>query len=489
MKRSLIQQLILYRYRYAVAYVLFFGLLILLLTTQLTSVPEGINAAEKKSVVESASVALQADTRVIDLPYHILQKLSVKYIGLNEYGIKLPSIILGLLSGLGIILLLRRWFSHNVALIAALFIVTNVLFLASARTGTPEIMLIFLPTFILLITTLITQNARGQFFWRTSLGALIAVSLYTPLSLYVILSCLIAGLLHPHTRYVIRRYGGRQLVGSLFLLIPLTFPLAVGIWKNPKIVPELLGLPASYPDTATFTAGLFDVATRLGSITEPYIGEYVQPAFSIVSLALIGLGLLRAFMDFHAARTYALLIWIAIISPVVVITQDYLPILFLPATLLIAIGLQTLIKEWYALFPRNPYARLVGLIPLLLLICSVIYINYTNYFYGLRYSPETAKVYSSELHSINDILTTEDINRSSVTVVSSPEDVPFYKLLSAPKTSIQVVSSAGFTLNESKGTYIINASEPVDGRPKELIRLSVNSREHDALLWRTYVRW
>ena len=39
---------------------------------------------------------------------------------------------------------------------------------------------------------------------------------------------------------------------------------------------------------------------------------------------------------------------------------DKLLICLVPAYLYMAIGIETLIGEWYRLFPRNPYARLIG---------------------------------------------------------------------------------------------------------------------------------
>lgn len=489
MKRSLLKQLLLYRYRYAVAYIIFFALLITLLVMQLPNVPSGLSAAEKESVVASAAVKLTTETSVVDLPYHLLQKASVALLGLNAFAIKLPSLVFGLLSGVGIILLLRRWFSHNVALIAALFIVTNVLFLSAARTGTPAIMLIFFSTYILLFSTLITQGAKGQFAWRILFGGLLAASLYTPLSAYVIASCLAAGLLHPHPRYVLKRYGGRQLVGALFLFVPIAAPLAVGLWKDYTVAFTLLGFPDSLPSAAEFGRSLLETLTRLGGITEPRIGEFVQPAFSIVSLALIGLGMLRAMIDFHATRTYALLIWLAVITPAVIISQSYLPILFVPSALLIAIGLQTLIREWYALFPRNPYARLVGLVPLLVLSVGVISFNYVSYFYGLRYSPETARVYSVDLRLVNEVLRRDDINKADIVVAAQSEDVAFYRLLTRQTPAVRVVDVASYAADGTKGTVIVHGRESVSGDIGALKKLSVSDRREDALRWRTYVRW
>ena len=86
---------------------------------------------------------------LVDLPYRILQKISISIFGLTPYAIKLPSILMGLALGLLLILLLNRWFKSNVSLLASCLVVLSTPFLFLAGSGTPLIMLVFWPTFLL----------------------------------------------------------------------------------------------------------------------------------------------------------------------------------------------------------------------------------------------------------------------------------------------------------------------------------------------------
>ncbi len=49
-------------------------------------------------------------------------------------------------------------------------------------------------------------------------------------------------------------------------------------------------------------------------------------------------------------------------DPVILINPIFTSVTFVPIVLLLAAGLTSLIGYWYRLFPRNPYARVAGLI-------------------------------------------------------------------------------------------------------------------------------
>ena len=112
----------LYRYRfiwgYFVLLLVFFGLLSFLPSIA----PGGISSTEMQSVVESQKVTQNfiSDGRVIDLPYHALQKACISIFGLSLYTIKLPSIIIAVLTALFLILLLNRWFKSDVAIVSSI---------------------------------------------------------------------------------------------------------------------------------------------------------------------------------------------------------------------------------------------------------------------------------------------------------------------------------------------------------------------------------
>ena len=150
MGKLTISKLFLYRHRYGIGYtLLFLSFLALIFLIPLVS-PGGLSETEMSSAVASNNLSVETAMRgdIVDLPYHILQKVSIDFLGLNTYAIKLPSIIISVFLGLLFVLLLNRWFKNNVSLLASSFVVLSTPFLFLAGSGTPLIMLVFWPTLL-----------------------------------------------------------------------------------------------------------------------------------------------------------------------------------------------------------------------------------------------------------------------------------------------------------------------------------------------------
>ena len=111
-KKHTISKLFLYKHRFVIGYTILGLLFLAMLFFLPTITPNGLSKDEMESVTTSFN--LNHDTilsgNIIDLPYHILQKYSIAIFGLNGFGIKLPSILIGGVLGLLFILLLNRWF-------------------------------------------------------------------------------------------------------------------------------------------------------------------------------------------------------------------------------------------------------------------------------------------------------------------------------------------------------------------------------------------
>lgn len=494
MNTKILRQLLLYRYRYVVGYLLFAASLVVILSVGVTSIPAGLSSEEMRSAVESSNIALFSSSdflnfqAVVDLPYHLLQKTSITLLGLSEWSVRLPSILVAIASGVLILLLLRRWFKPNIALIAALIATTNSLFLVTGRTGTALVMIIFVASLLLLLATLVAQQARGQFIWRVLLLLVAALSLYTPLSVYLIVAAAIAGFLHPHTRYILRRYGPVETGLGLLLFLAAITPLAIGLWNNPRAGLDLLALPQQIPSFNEYLDHVLETLRTFAGYTSPHIGAFIQPAFAFVVAVLIGLGCVRVLVDSHSTRTYALLIWSVVLLPLVLLQPQYFPVVFVPAILFFSVGLQFLIGQWYDLFPINPYARMAGLIPLAVLLSGIWYLNYTTYFNGMRYSPDLASRYSSDLSLLRETIDSRSNKAAPVYVIVSDDNKSFYEIFASQARGVRVFA-ADDVPSGTNGAYTIVSSEAKNTDATDygsLARLVVDSDTKDALRWRVY---
>ena len=162
MKRSIINEVLLYKYRYIIGYILYAVALFILLSVEVTTIPRGLTQAEVQSSVQSATASIDSfDTQVIvDAPYILLQKLSLSILGLTTFAIKLPSILLAIVAGIALALMLRQWFRLNVAVLTGIIIATSTPFLTMGRTGTSIILSSFWLIIILLAATNIIHNTK-----------------------------------------------------------------------------------------------------------------------------------------------------------------------------------------------------------------------------------------------------------------------------------------------------------------------------------------
>ena len=164
MKKIIISKLFLYKYRFIIGYVLL-GLAFLGLLFALPIISQyDLSDAEIQSADSSYHLSVDAPLNgdLVDLPYRLVQKLSIVLFGLTPYTIKLPSILVGLLLGFLLILLLNRWFKNNVSLLASCLVVLSTPFLFLAGSGTPLIMIVFWPTLLLWLGSKIQGEKRPK---------------------------------------------------------------------------------------------------------------------------------------------------------------------------------------------------------------------------------------------------------------------------------------------------------------------------------------
>jgi hypothetical protein len=431
-----ITEYILYRWRYYISCGLA-GLLIgSLLIVATIFVPGGLSVAEQASAVISSGLSpLSLDPMsVIDLPYNLLQHLSFMALGVTTLSIKLPSLILGLLSLVGIILLLRHWSHTNVAVIAAVIVTTTSQFIFSSQDGTPGIMYIFMPTWLLLLALKVSRQVNKRSFWEFLLVAAVALSLYTPLSIYIILALASATLLHPHLRYIVGRISRKKLFAAGFIGIGLLSPLILALITKPDIGLTLLGIPRAWPNLETAAVTLLETHFSFLLFDS---SKHAQPVYTLPSILLALLGIVHLFRAKHTARSYIITSWMLLLAPIIFINPGKTTITFVPVMLLIAAGIDELLHRWYSLFPRNPYARVAGLFPVTLLVVGMALTGIERYFYTYRYSPPVAADFSTDLTLLQDELTR--LETQPTALLPTETEVPFYQAVAKYDDSITVI--------------------------------------------------
>ncbi len=433
MKKITISKLFLYKHRFVIGYtILAIAFIILIFGLPLIS-QSGLSQAEMDSAVSSYYLSPDAISSgdLVDLPFRLLQKLSITIFGLSAYSIKLPSIIIGLFLALVLIMLLNRWFKNNVSLLASGLVILSTPFLYLAGSGTPLIMLIFWPTLLLWLGSKIQGEKKPSPTYSFLFAIALLLSIFTPYMVYFALFCVIFVIAQPHLRFIVKSLPKVPFIIISLLVVGGIGTLVANIIMHPDTIMELL-FAKSYNINDFFSniaQGLTFAFQFKGSVES----TFVSPLISLPTLAIALIGLFSTTRGFFASRNSIATLLIIYTLIITGFNPEAIIFLILPIAILDAHGIKYLLEKWYGLFPENPYARVAAFFPLAILFGMIIIPSLVQYINTYRYNPAVAQSFTSDLRIIRENLTSE------VLVVSDNYD--FYHILN-DTTDLTVVSEA-----------------------------------------------
>ncbi len=400
MKKVTISKLFLYRHRFVIGYVLLFMALIVLLFGMPLISPDGLSEVEMESAVTSYNTSAESIMagNIVDLPYHFLQKYSIGLFGLSAYSVKLPSIIIGAMLAVLLILLLNRWFKNNVAIIASVLTVLSAPFLYIAGSGTPLIMLVFWPTLLLWLGSKIQGKTLPKTIYTIFFGIFALLSLTTPYLCYFVAFVAFYALLHPHLRFMIKSLP-KVLI---FLTILIALAVIGGFVYEFMTRPESLKTLAFMDDFSWghYFANIKDAFLPFFSWNGNVESVFLSPMIGLASLALAFTGLISTAKGFFASRNSIASIFIVFTILLSGLDPFAAVLVIVPFAILTAHGIRYILEKWYGLFPENPYARIFGLIPISVILGTMIVSSLQHYLFGYRYNPVVANEFNEDLSLI-----------------------------------------------------------------------------------------
>jgi hypothetical protein len=158
--------------------------------------------------------------------------------------------------------------------------------------------------------------------------------------------------------------------------------------------------------------------------------------------------------------------------PLVIFNPDRVTFLFPIIMLFAALGIATLITNWYRLFPRNPYARIVGLVPLAVLVIGVADTGINRYMYNNIYNKDLTSHFSNDLRLFSRAVSTAAPDKP-VAVVSRTE-LPLYQLVAHYDNRFSVTADM-----PSTGTRIVSHTANQGLKTKQVPNLIITNRFSD----------
>ncbi len=460
----------LYRWRYHIAIAIFVILVIAIFGTATTSSPGGISQAEIDSTVGSYNLGWQNFTnssQIVDLPYKLLQKVIIAIFGLSNLTIKLPSLIIGTGTIICLVILISSWLNRRAGILTGILALANSQLLFLSQHGTPKINLIFLATITTLLITKIADyttrqtdyklrygrfndNFQSQIF-KLTVGLTLALGLllYSQLGIYIVILAGVMVLIHPHLRLavkvMIKQLTVQQKIIATTILSVLLLPLIASSVFNPA------GVWLELLDAKNFGLSLDEnlkliAMNLLGFLPNNQLTLRAIPLIFLGATTIAVIGIAKLLPKYHKPAQATILVAATSIFLVSLFNPNLIILMLVPIWGLIGFGIELLFSNWYGLFPRNPYARIAGIIPISLLVGLSIIAGLSFYIDFYKYTPGIADLFRNDLTIINQQLKTH--GNLKIIAHKTNHQLEFYQILAQTNSNITVSQSIDSVSNQ-----------------------------------------
>ncbi len=429
MKQLMVSETWLYKYRFYFGYFLLTVSVATTMFYRLGTLVPGVNEAESLNAVKSMDLSAILSSPV-DFSYHLLQYIFIGILGPTALAMRLPGVFIGLAT-LGLFFhIVNSRFSKRAALVATFLLATSSWYLNYARLGTSSSLLIF---FVLLLIFGATRlDDKYSLLRLLTLVAAAAVSLYTPYFLYLLVAGIVFSV--PSIKRRLKYITTRDLALGIGLFLVLIAPLAYSMIYDVDIAKVLLAIPDNLPTPIEYWQNVMSVVGHIlwSSEALPVLHLGTLPMLEIFSVSMVALGLYH--YDHELSRNLSRIVLGGLLVVILLLGMngnqlDYA--LMLPFVyFLLAGGLVILFTQWNEIFPKNPIARVIAIIPIGILLVIVTGYHTERYFIAWPNTPEVVAQHSEAYTKLEGLLNEQSVdslvlNSESERIVMLPLDI-FY---------------------------------------------------------------
>jgi 4-amino-4-deoxy-L-arabinose transferase-like glycosyltransferase len=360
----------------------------LLLVSHLETLLPGYSSAEVATISGISTSAIIDNP--INAPYKITTLVVNKVIDNQLLAARLSAALFGALT-IGLFYLgIRHWHATRTAFLATILFACSAWFLHVARLGTADILLPFSLLLLAICSYWIATAEHTKFSYFAALLA-IGIAVYTPGMIWFIGLGII--LRHKDVRLIKRRLPTSYQAALYSLLIVLVIaPLAYSAAKHPHIIMSLLGLPEHWPNILEIIKNFVALPVHI------FIWQPHNPVWSVGSLPfadafagiLFPLGLYYYFKFRSLARAKLLGICFIITAILIALDGPVSEALLLPLVYIVVTGgIALLLGQWLTVFPKNPFAKTLGIVLITIAVVMSCVYNLRSYFIAWPNNTET----------------------------------------------------------------------------------------------------
>lgn len=434
-----------YRHRYIIGSIAAALALVVILLVAGLYAPGGLAQAEIDSTVSSHQLGfanLFEHHNIIGLPYKLLQKLSINVFGLSILSIKLPSLLITLVAAISLFGLISIWDDRRSAILATVLAIISSRWLFLSQHGEVTVMIISLAIILVTALTRLTELSNRTYrtrtkkhtlalvFWLLLIFASAGLLFYLPMGAYIVFIVSLTMIMHPFVRLSLKRLN--KLIGRYWYLIGLAClaviitPIVIGAIREPDLAVDLLRIDDFnfnvIDNLKILIKDLLDFSPNQDSL-------YATPWFNLSALILAIIGIFREIRTSYKPRSSMVLMWLLSSLVLGLFNPTASLVAFTPLALSLAMGLDYIVTSWYRIFPRNPVARFVGLIPIVVLVSSLIVYDLKAYIASYIYRPSLANQFSRDLKLMRGYLKKHPEEEIILVVDSKNNEEAFYQIL------------------------------------------------------------
>lgn len=369
------------------------GLIVLLILTtlQLVDLPNRAAPSEIQAINNARSIQSISDNPLF-LPYKLAVFVVVSFFD-SVHAVRAISVAIFGLAVVALYRVIKRWHGDKSALFTTILFATSAYGLAVARLAEPLVMLLCWPIIIALLLWL--QHGKSKLVAPFSLVVISAGLLYVPGAPYFFL--LLFVMFSTHIKDTLRKVTTKSILIGIVFGVLIASPLLMSFAQNTSLIRDWLLVPQNiqWSDIAQNILRVPSAFIYRAPI-DPLLNVGRLPLLDVASggLLLIGLYAYRKNTKLERTKIFIIIGFFALIIGALGALTPAIIILLPFVYALIAAGISYLIDQWYAVFPKNPFARSFGLVLVVCIVAASSFYQLNRFLVVWPQTPETRALYT-----------------------------------------------------------------------------------------------
>lgn len=450
----------------------FLSYLLFIVYTSVKNLNNGLSSTEQNSIltsIDSFSAFKSLDfnqillsVQTLNLPYHLIQGSFLNYLGVNIVTIYLPSIVFVVLFLSGLYLLIKKWFNQKTAIFTILIASSTPAILVMLQTSNSWSFVLAMMTWSILAADRSIQNKKIVTPWAVILALSISGLSYTAFGLWVLLALTLTALLHPYSRFLLKRQNKKNLGLLLILATAFILPTLISNIANPQNIIDSAGSVLQHiKEPIVLWENLVVISTTF--LANNHLDSFgdISTIFTVSLLVTSTLGAYLLTKNFYMAKSYFLGLLSLIILIISLFDPQYILLLIFVFFILTAKTVHHYTLHLKNILEENDktITYFTTLSMLLVTMSCIISFNLSYTRITLTHSEEIAEHKNTDLDIIQKALKEHEVEQIFV----SEDEYNFYsKIFEMEQNNLlnptEIVVSKGTPKTPKTGKFLTTTS-------------------------------